>query len=68
MYYLSHEATEISSLTWIFASNNGIIRRVLDINTGNQLWGQNNCHLKKILMIDVFQIAKAELNEITLKI
>ena len=35
--------------------------------TGNQLWQQNISNLKKILIMDVFQKAKTELNEITLK-
>ena len=49
------------SLTWIFASNNGIIYiyHVAD-SFGNQLWQQNISNLKKILIMDIFQIAETE--------
>ena len=38
-----------------------------NIDTGNQLLCQNIRNLKKILIMDDFQIAEAKLNEIILK-
>ena len=55
------------SLTWIFAFNNEIMCHIPDIYAGDQFWQQNICNLMKILIMDVFQIAKTELNETTLK-
>ena len=51
------------SLTWIFTANT----HVPDIYTGNQLWQQNISNLKKILIMDVLQIAEVEPNLIILK-
>ena len=55
-------------LIWIFVSNNEIIHVMyLILYTGNQLWWQNIDYLKKIEIMDILQIVKAELNEITWK-
>ena len=61
------------SFTGSFASNNEIIYiyiyicHVLNISTINQLCWQNVSNVKKNLILNIFQIAEGELNEITSK-